>query len=71
MSQICYILGEQPIRMAQIGHPERYSWWLNELESLGVNTKCNELNDLSVASSLTENLKQLFFEEYQRTFNEK
>jgi hypothetical protein len=52
-------------------HPERHGWWLNELESLGVNTKHKELNDLSVASSLTENLKQLFFEEYQRALNEK
>jgi hypothetical protein len=52
-------------------HPERRGWWLNELESLGVNTKHKELSDLSVASSLTENLKQLFFEEYQRAFNEK
>jgi hypothetical protein len=25
--------------MAQTEHPERYGWWLNELESLGVNAK--------------------------------
>jgi hypothetical protein len=24
--------------MAKIEHPERYSWWLNELGSLGINT---------------------------------
>jgi hypothetical protein len=24
--------------MAKIEHPEKYGWWLNELESLGVNT---------------------------------
>jgi hypothetical protein len=24
--------------MAEAEHPEKYSWWLNELESLGVNT---------------------------------
>jgi hypothetical protein len=24
--------------MAEIECPERYTWWLNELESLGVNT---------------------------------
>ena len=52
-------------------HPERHGWWLIELESLGVNTEHKDLNDLSVASSLTENLKQLFFEEYQSAFNEK
>jgi hypothetical protein len=38
---------------------------------ISVNTKRKELNDLTVASYLTENLKQLFFEEYQRAFNEK
>ena len=24
--------------MAGAEHPEKYNWWLNELESLGVNT---------------------------------
>ena len=24
--------------MAEIEHAERYTWWLSELESLGVNT---------------------------------
>jgi hypothetical protein len=38
----------------------------NELESLGVNAKHKEeLNDLPEVSALTENLKQLFYEEYQ------
>jgi hypothetical protein len=23
--------------MAEIEHPERYSWWLNEYDSLGIN----------------------------------
>jgi hypothetical protein len=28
-------------------HPERYGWWLNELESLGVSAnRINEPNDL-------------------------
>jgi hypothetical protein len=27
-------------------HPEKYDWWLNELESLGVSPKTlNDLND--------------------------
>ena len=47
-------------------HPERHGWWLNELESLGVNTKHKKLNDLSVASSLTENQKQLFLKSIKR-----
>jgi len=25
--------------MAQDEHPEKHSWWLNELESLGINTR--------------------------------
>jgi hypothetical protein len=57
--------------MAVAEHPERQGWWLYELESLGVNTKHEEFNNLLEASSLTENLKQLFYEEYQRAFNEK
>jgi hypothetical protein len=28
----------QPIFMAKIKHHERYSWWLNELGSLGIST---------------------------------
>ena len=57
--------------IARTEQPERYSWWLNELESLGVNGKHKEdINDLQEASALTENLKQLFYEEYQRAFNE-
>ena len=57
--------------IARTEQPERYSWWLNELESPGVNAKHKEdINDLQEASALTENLKQLFYEEYQRAFNE-
>jgi hypothetical protein len=53
--------------MAQAEHPERYGWWLNELETLGVNANHKEgLNDLPEVSALTENLKRLFYEEYQR-----
>jgi hypothetical protein len=24
--------------MAKADHPEKYNWWLNELDSLGINT---------------------------------
>jgi hypothetical protein len=51
--------------MAEIEHPERYSWWLNELESLGVNTlEKNGLNNHKEASDLTEAVKQTLYEEY-------
>lgn len=47
-------------------HPDRYGWWLNELESLGINSKrLNDLNDLKEISSLAENIKQGFYQEYE------
>ena len=47
-------------------HQERYGWWLNELESLGIGSKrINELNDLKEISSLAENIKQGFYQEYK------
>jgi hypothetical protein len=47
-------------------HPERYGWWLNELESLGISAKrTNELNDLNEISSLAENIKWGFYQEYE------
>ena len=40
--------------MAEIEHRERYSWWLNELESLGVNTlQKHGLNNHKEVSDLT------------------
>ena len=58
--------------MAKAEYPEKYGWWLNELESLGINAKHKEeLNDLTEISALAGNIKKLFFEEYQRAFNEK
>ncbi len=47
-------------------HPERYGWWLNELNSLGsVPKRINELNDLKEISNLTENIKQAFYQNYK------
>ena len=52
-------------------HPEKYGWWLNELESLGVNPKVcsNELNDKQEVSDLAANLKQVFYQEYKTIYN--
>ena len=45
------------------------NWWLNELESLGVSPKVrNELNDIQETSSLTENLKQIFYQAYKDAY---
>jgi hypothetical protein len=51
--------------MAVIEHPERYSWWMNELDSLGVSTlEKNGINDNREASDLTDAVKQTLYEEY-------
>jgi hypothetical protein len=37
---------------------EKYSWWLNELNSLGLAVKkANDLNDIREVSSLADNIK--------------
>ena len=47
--------------LAKAEHPDRFSWWLNELESLGIsmNTK-DACNNIKGASELTEEIKQIF-----------
>lgn len=48
-------------------HPsERYGWWINELESLGIGVKkTNEFNDLKEIRSLAESIKQGFYQDYK------
>jgi hypothetical protein len=55
--------------MAKIEHPERYSWWLNELSSLGISGK-DGLNNSKEASDLTEAVKQTLYEDYLQTYSE-
>jgi hypothetical protein len=44
-------------------HQERYGWWINELDSLGVNVKrTNEFNDLREIRSLVENIKHELYQ---------
>jgi hypothetical protein len=51
--------------MAEIEHPEKYNWWLNELDSLGISTlEKNGINDSREASDLTNAVKQTLYEEY-------
>ena len=41
--------------MAEIKHPEKYNWWLNELDSLGISTlEKNGLNNRQEVSDLTD-----------------
>ncbi len=50
--------------------PEKYDWWLNELESLGVSVKVlNDLNNIEEVSELAENLKQTFYQEYKTIYS--
>jgi 3-methyladenine DNA glycosylase AlkC len=50
---------------------QKETWWLNELESLGVSPKVqNELNDIQETSNLAENLKQAFYQAYKEAYNE-
>jgi hypothetical protein len=47
-------------------HPERYGWWMNELESLGLSVKkTNELNDLNEIRDLVEIIKQDKYLDYK------
>ena len=58
--------------MAEIEHPEKYNWWLNELDSLGISTlEKNGLNNRQEASDLTDAVKQTLYEEYINAYNEK
>ena len=58
--------------MAEIEHAERYTWWLNELESLGISTlEKNGLNNRQEASDLTDAVKQTLYEEYLKAYSER
>jgi hypothetical protein len=59
--------------MAKIEYPERYSWWLSELDSLGIGTLDKDRNGLDnqkEASDLTEAVKQTLYEDYPQAYSE-
>jgi hypothetical protein len=57
--------------MARAEQPEKYNWWLNELESLGINTlEKNGLRNHKEASDLTEAVKQTLYEEFHQAYSE-
>ena len=62
---------QKDVAMAKDEYPQRHSWYLNELESLGINTR-NEshLKDSKITSELTMDIKQMFYEEYKKAFGE-
>jgi hypothetical protein len=43
-------------------HPEKYGWWISELDSLGIkNMRRNDMNDRKEITDLTENIQQAPF----------
>jgi hypothetical protein len=57
--------------MAEAESPEKYNWWLNELDSLGISTmQKNGLDNQKEASDLTEAVKRTLYEEYLQAYSE-
>jgi hypothetical protein len=57
--------------MSKAERHERYGWWLNELESLGVDTtEKNGLSNEKEASDLVETVKRTLYEDYLQTKSE-
>jgi hypothetical protein len=68
---ICFIPYKPQPFMAKAQHPEKYNWWLNELDSIGISTlQKNRLNNQKEASDLAEAVKQTFYEEYLQAYSE-
>jgi hypothetical protein len=59
--------------MAEAEHFERYTWWLNELDSLGISRlqKDGINNNRIEASDLTDAVKQTLYEEYLKAYSER
>ena len=57
--------------MAKVERPEKYNWWLNELEYLGISRlQKNGLSNHKEASDLTEPVKQTHYENYLQVYSE-
>jgi hypothetical protein len=57
--------------MAEAEHHEKYNWWLNELDSLGISTlQKNGLDDHKEASDLAEAVKQTLYAGYLQAYSE-
>jgi len=50
-------------------HTEKEGWWLNELDTLGIDTENNNngLSDKEENSNLVETIKQTLLEDYKQT----
>ena len=57
--------------MAKVERPEKYNWWLNELDSLDISTlQKNGLSNHKEASDLTEPVQQTLYEDYLQVYSE-
>jgi hypothetical protein len=55
--------------MTKVEYPERYGWWINELESLGLSVKkTNEFNDLKEIRNLAEIIKHSTYLDYKSEY---
>jgi hypothetical protein len=58
--------------MDEIDHLEKYNWWLNELDSLGISTlEKNGINNRREASDLADAVKKTLYEEYLQAYSER
>jgi hypothetical protein len=48
-------------------YPEKYGWWISELNSLGINSdaKNEESTDVQGLENLTDDVKQTFIRDYR------
>jgi len=53
-------------------HPEKYGWWISELNSLGIDTddKNGKSTDVQVLEDLTDDVKQNFIRDYKTCYSE-
>jgi hypothetical protein len=56
--------------MTKVERPEKYNWWLNELDSLGISMQKNGLSNHKEASDLTEPVQQTLYENYLQVYSE-
>jgi hypothetical protein len=51
-------------------HPEKFGWWISELNSLGVNTETLRSGGVQAIENLTDDVKQSFIHEYKTRYIE-
>lgn len=65
-----YIVMMCSVFVATTEHPKRYSWWLNELCSLGINTHDKDgLENRKEACNLTEAVRLTLYQDYLQAYS--